>query len=353
MRSSNTPTPKPWVRGVTLALLGFAAATHAEATVLQVTGTAAHCGNFGLNVQVNTADPGYVQDNTPSTESSYVVRYWFNLESLTVPSTFEMFQGFTDDGAATKVLSVEVTAAKGLQARYWSGGSLSSASAITGSVATGWHSLELAWTVAAGSSGSLTATVDGGSVQNVSGGIDSSGGTVGAVRWGVPSGSGGSGYLLLDDFESRRTGPIGLGTTASCQPQIGGPEPKGFFALTPCRVYDSRTASSPLQSGNSRVISITDTASPAPQVACGVPSTAKAVAINVVAITPLANGFMQVWPDATTAPSTSFMNFRQSKTRANNGFAVVNGGKILVLPTMPSSPGATTHFAVDVTGYFQ
>jgi hypothetical protein len=76
---------------------------------------------------------------------------------------------------------------------------------------------------------------------------------------------------------------------------------------------------------------------------CQVPSTARAVAVNVTV----------VGANAAAVPDSSTINFVTGVTRANNAvIPVSSGGQIAVYCRMASSLGQT-HFILDVVGYFQ
>jgi hypothetical protein len=70
---------------------------------------------------------------------------------------------------------------------------------------------------------------------------------------------------------------------------------------------------------------------------------------NVVAVAPVTTGFLSIFPASTTWPGNSTLNYRAGKTRANNAIIVLSdAGQATVL-----NSGATQHFIIDVTGYYQ
>jgi hypothetical protein len=114
-----------------------------------------------------------------------------------------------------------------------------------------------------------------------------------------------------------------------------------FHALTPCRLLDTRT-STPLSAGVERTVAVAGS--------CGVPSTARAVAAIVTAVQPTSDGFVRLYPAGEAAPNTSAINYTAGKARANNGmFGLGTGGNL----TAVCGPAGTTHFVVDVSGYFE
>jgi len=84
---------------------------------------------------------------------------------------------------------------------------------------------------------------------------------------------------------------------------------------------------------------------------CGIPPTARAVALNLTVVQPTAAGHLRVNPTGGGLPPTSALNYSAGQTRAGNGvFMVGSGGAITVRCNQPSG---TVHLVVDVTGYFQ
>ena len=128
------------------------------------------------------------------------------------------------------------------------------------------------------------------------------------------------------------------------------PAPADFFTVTPCRLVDTRNAAGPtggpsLSPGATRNFPVTGGA-------CGIPSTATAVALSVTVTQPAAEGYLSLYPgDAAGPPLVSSINFTPGVTRANNAVVplATNGGTINV---NNASAGAV-HFVLDVSGYFQ
>lgn len=115
-----------------------------------------------------------------------------------------------------------------------------------------------------------------------------------------------------------------------------------FHPVPPCRVVDTRSGS-PLGAGADRTLPVAG--------ACLVPSTARAVAVNLTVTQPTAAGFVTVFPAGATLPTTSSINYRVGQTRANNGiFGLGTGGALVAHCGQVSG---TTHFILDVFGYFE
>jgi hypothetical protein len=132
-------------------------------------------------------------------------------------------------------------------------------------------------------------------------------------------------------------------------PITGGPQcGSGFFAVAPCRVADTRYGEGP--SGGPALVAGTVRSFPVANV-CGIPSSAKAVAINLAVFTPSNHGDLRVYPDGEPAPLASSINFRPGIVRANNAIIALGvSGQISVQCDMVSGG---TDFFFDVYGYFQ
>ncbi|MFJ3927678.1 PKD domain-containing protein [Streptomyces sp. NPDC090022] len=119
----------------------------------------------------------------------------------------------------------------------------------------------------------------------------------------------------------------------------------GYTALGPSRVVDTREG---LGAGRGQVpghgilsTQITGRA--------GVPSTAKAVALNVTVTEPNSDGHLTVYPSGGSAPTASNLNFTRGQTIANSVIVPIGpDGRISVR----NGAGAGAHVVVDVVGYY-
>jgi hypothetical protein len=84
---------------------------------------------------------------------------------------------------------------------------------------------------------------------------------------------------------------------------------------------------------------------------CGIPSSAKALSVNVTVTQPTTAGDLRIYPAGYPLPNVSVINFGASQTRANNGVIMLGTGAIQVHDDQPV--GATVQFILDVNGYFQ
>jgi hypothetical protein len=177
---------------------------------------------------------------------------------------------------------------------------------------------------------------------------------VGATyTWTIGSGTitGGSGTRMIT-FTAGSSGTVMLNVTV----QSGGCSsmgsknvtivcPTSFFTLTPCRIADTRDLDGPyggpaLSPGVERVFVVAGQ--------CQIPSTARAVSFNLTVTQPSAPGHVILYPGGTPAPSVSAINFRAGQTRANNAIVPLGAGGTLAVVS-----AASTHFIIDVNGYFE
>jgi FtsP/CotA-like multicopper oxidase with cupredoxin domain len=121
-----------------------------------------------------------------------------------------------------------------------------------------------------------------------------------------------------------------------------------FHTLTPCRIADTRNAPGP-QGGPALAAASTRTF-PVSGV-CGVPATARAVAVNVVVVNPTSLGHLILYPAGGSVPLASTINFRSGIVRANNAILRVDeSGQLSVFCGMASG---STDFILDVSGWFE
>jgi hypothetical protein len=120
------------------------------------------------------------------------------------------------------------------------------------------------------------------------------------------------------------------------------PTPLDFYTVPPCRVADTRTGL-PLASGESRSFPVAGL--------CGIPATARAVAVNLTAISPTGTGSLTVWPAGGLAPTASALNFAAGQTRANNALLLLGNDGLAVRPQVGGS--GTVHLVLDVSGWFE
>lgn len=175
----------------------------------------------------------------------------------------------------------------------------------------------------------------------------------GAGGSSVQGGNGESGAPLLSAsgsvlaFSSRASDLVDADYLGAIDLFVSATPPAGtdFFTVAPCRVLDTRSGPS-LSSGVPRRVKVTG--------ACGIADTARAVAVNVTAISPTGNGRLTVYPGYLEPTGTSTLSFQTSDVRANGAIVslALNGTGTLTLEPVVTS-GGTVHATVDVTGYFE
>jgi hypothetical protein len=120
-----------------------------------------------------------------------------------------------------------------------------------------------------------------------------------------------------------------------------------FFTVTPCRLVDTRLAPGPLGGppltcGTDRTFTLTGS--------CGIPAGATAVSLNATVTTTSGPGNLRLFAGGAPVPTVSALNWSAGQTRGNNGIVPLNGSGQIAARCAPSG---TTHFILDVNGYFQ
>lgn len=179
--------------------------------------------------------------------------------------------------------------------------------------------------------------------------------------WTIGGGTitGGAGTRSIT-FSAAASGSVSLSVTVTdangCSASGGATVPisaacLSFYSVTPCRIADTRNPAGP--SGGPIIAPNSSRAFPVTGV-CGVPPTAKAVSLIVVAVAPGDTGDFRLFPTGQALPLTSALNFDAGRTRANNAvISLGTGGQITLRCDMPVGSVGTVHFVADVFGYFQ
>jgi hypothetical protein len=126
--------------------------------------------------------------------------------------------------------------------------------------------------------------------------------------------------------------------------------PQSYFTITPCRLVDTRWPDGSwggprLAAGGTRDFTAWGS--------CDIPVTARALAVNVTVTEPDGPGHLRVFPSDGLAigTSTSAVVFANGRTRGSNTMARLGpAGGLSVFNGMPSG---STHFILDVFGYFE
>jgi len=161
--------------------------------------------------------------------------------------------------------------------------------------------------------------------------------SIGGIHWESPIVADGRLYVTDESAQLWAYGP-------------NPPAPASYFTLAPCRIADTRGPTGPFGgpalpgSGARRRFAIAGQ--------CGVPSGAAAVAVNVTVVSPSGPGNLHLGPSGFAAP-TSTINFGAGQTRANNAVVGLTGYPLGSLWVETDIFPGTTHFVLDVAGYFQ
>jgi hypothetical protein len=122
----------------------------------------------------------------------------------------------------------------------------------------------------------------------------------------------------------------------------------GYHSVEPCRALDTRLTDQGqpgLTHRTPRDIQLGGV--------CGVPTTARLVAINVTVVLPTALGHLALYPADLPLGATSSVNFRAGTTRANNAIALLarDGSGLLRAFPVFLEEGGTADLVIDVFGY--
>ena len=123
---------------------------------------------------------------------------------------------------------------------------------------------------------------------------------------------------------------------------------RDFFTVPPCRILDTRQGGQgpALASGLRRVILAAGT--------CGIPATARAIAVNLTTVQSSAAGYLTLHAGDTAPDATSSLNFSTGQTLSNNAIvslAFDGSGTLAITPLVGGN--GTVHLILDVSGYFE
>jgi hypothetical protein len=138
-------------------------------------------------------------------------------------------------------------------------------------------------------------------------------------------------------------GPNGCAAPPASFQGLVVPVPTSFVPLTPCRVADTRLSGGTLAPGEVRRLTLAGS--------CGIPATARAVALNVTAVGVSGAGLVSVTPGGTSGPAHSGPSWSGSGVRAANAVIGLAAGGAADVSC--DSPGGAVHVVIDVSGYFE
>ena len=119
--------------------------------------------------------------------------------------------------------------------------------------------------------------------------------------------------------------------------------PYSFYTVAPCRVVDTRTSGGALEADARRTFEVGGR--------CGIPPTARSLALNVTATEATAQGHLTFYEAGTAPPETISIAYRAGQTRGNN--AIVGLDPLGRLTVKCNQSSGTVHVILDVSGYFQ
>ncbi len=132
----------------------------------------------------------------------------------------------------------------------------------------------------------------------------------------------------------------------------------GYTAYTPTRILDTRknigTTGGALGAGKTLSLQVTGAGISGNTIPAGI----TAVALNVTAVSPTANGFLTVYGDqdadgdTETAPTTSNVNFRTGVNVPNLVIVPVGANGVVDFYNGATTKGSSTQVLADVAGYF-
>ncbi len=168
------------------------------------------------------------------------------------------------------------------------------------------------------------------------------------VAWGFGVTCGRSHTVSLQGRDTGDANSFTLGSTTA----ITCPGPLlqlTFYALSPCRLVDTRNSSGPdagapaLAAGETRVVGTAQK--------CRVPATAAALSVNVTVTAPTAAGHFTLYAADGTLPVASQLSFAAGQTRA--GATIVPLAVDATGFKVQNASAGSSQLVVDVNGYFE
>lgn len=146
-------------------------------------------------------------------------------------------------------------------------------------------------------------------------------------------------------------GPVG-GTLGNGFYFSPAPTASSYYVVTPCRMIDTRLADGPLggpimTANETRTFDLTTT--PA---TCSIPSTAKALSVNVTSVDAGQLGEFRLFPGDALWTGDSLVRMYPDRYRINNAHVTLARDGSGTVKVTNASTG-TAHFVLDVTGYYQ
>jgi hypothetical protein len=173
-----------------------------------------------------------------------------------------------------------------------------------------------------------------GSARPLASTLNATTGTVVANAAIINGGTGGS----IDAFATDNTELI-LDITGYFAPASSSPGGLNFYAVDPCRLWDSRPFA-PLNNGQDTTMGINVTPG------CTLPDTARVASLNVTVIPSPSLGYLTMWSLGEPQPAVSTLNALDGAITSNAAMVGVSARGFKLFGN------GTTHFVLDVNGYF-
>ena len=124
--------------------------------------------------------------------------------------------------------------------------------------------------------------------------------------------------------------------------------PYQYYAISPCRVVDTRGA---VSTNGGPIFGSNSTRSFQIRGNCGVPTSAKAVSLNMTIVNATQASFLTVWPSDLARPVVSMLNFEAADPSLANGVLVGLSTNTQDLSVYNNF--GNVHVIIDIMGYFQ
>src|SRR5207249_197882 len=118
-----------------------------------------------------------------------------------------------------------------------------------------------------------------------------------------------------------------------------GPGGLSLFALTPCRVLDTRIPPGAPPISGTLAVNVVGSG-------CGAPASAQAYVLNATVIPSTTLGYLTLWPDGTSQPVVSTLNALDAAVTSNLAIVPTSNGSVDAFASNP------THLVLDIFGYF-
>jgi uncharacterized repeat protein (TIGR01451 family) len=119
-------------------------------------------------------------------------------------------------------------------------------------------------------------------------------------------------------------------------PDTGG---LSFFALTPCRVMDTRNPAGAQPFNGTVDVNVASSG-------CGAPASAQSFVLNATVVPPGPMGFLTLWPQGASKPLVSTLNAPDGTITSNMAIVPTTNGSVSAFGSNP------THLILDISGYF-